>query len=114
MTQDSSQSHFYKISERLMDKPCLFAHKEMSIFCFSDDQGWWKFSVLMSSRAMIHLKDQVSPACTEIDLRICFHLGVSRAQYIDSLSWFNVEFAYRDHGSRSHTVTLSLLQIPVK
>jgi len=34
---DSSQSHFYKISEFLMGKPSSFAHKEMRIFCFSDD-----------------------------------------------------------------------------
>jgi len=32
----------------------------------------------------------------------------------DTLSWFNVVFAYRDHGSGPHTVTLSLFQIPVK
>ena len=46
MAQDSSQSHFYKISEFLMHKPASFAHKEMSIFCFSDDQDRRKFSVL--------------------------------------------------------------------
>jgi len=28
-----------------MDKPSSFAHKEMSIFCFSDVQDWCKFSV---------------------------------------------------------------------
>jgi len=39
--------------------------------------------------------------------------GVSRAQHIDTLSWFNVVFAYRDHGSGPDTVTLSLFQIPV-
>jgi len=46
MTRVWSQSHFYKISEPLMDKPSLFAHKEMSIFCFSDNQDWRKFFVL--------------------------------------------------------------------
>jgi len=46
MTRDSSQSHFYKISEPLTDKPSSFAHKEMSIFCFSDDQDWRKLYVL--------------------------------------------------------------------
>jgi len=30
-----------------MDKPSSFAHKEMGIFCFSDDQDWEKFSVLI-------------------------------------------------------------------
>ena len=46
ITRDSSQSHFYKLSEFLIDKPTSFVHKEMSIFCFSDDQDWRKFSVL--------------------------------------------------------------------
>jgi len=45
MARDSSQSHFYKIFEFLMDKPSSFARKDMSIFCFSDDQDWRKFSV---------------------------------------------------------------------
>jgi len=30
-----------------MDKPSSFAPKEMSILCFSDDQDWRKFSVLL-------------------------------------------------------------------
>jgi len=46
LTRDSSQRHFYKISEFLKDKPSSFAHKEMRIFCFSDDQDWGKFFVL--------------------------------------------------------------------
>jgi len=46
MTRDSSQSPFYKTSEFLMGKSSSFAHKEISIFCFSDNQGWQKFSVL--------------------------------------------------------------------
>jgi len=37
---------FYNIFEFLMEKPSSFAHKEMSILCFSDDQNWRKFSVL--------------------------------------------------------------------
>jgi len=28
-----------------MKKSSSFAHKEMSIFCFCDDQDWRKFSV---------------------------------------------------------------------
>jgi len=46
MTRDSSQSHFYKISEPVIDKPSLFAHKEMSILYFSDDEEWRTFYVL--------------------------------------------------------------------
>jgi len=46
MTSDRSQSYFYKIYEPLMDKPSLFAHDEMSIFCFSNDENWGKYSVL--------------------------------------------------------------------
>jgi len=74
----------------------------------------WVRTPLLSGCAMLHFKGQVSPPCVEVDLRLCFHWGVSRAQYIDTLSWFNVVFAYRDHGSGPHTVTLSLFQIPVK
>jgi len=45
---DSSQSLFYKISEFLIDKPTSCALlKEMSIFCFSDDQALRKFSDLL-------------------------------------------------------------------
>jgi len=29
-----------------MDKPSSFAHKEISILCFSDDRDWLKFSIL--------------------------------------------------------------------
>ena len=72
------------------------------------------FLLCLSSRSMLPFKDQVSPPCTEVDLRLCFQWGVSRAQYIDTLSWFNAVFAYRDHGSGPHTVTLTLFQIPVK
>jgi len=78
MTRDSSQSHFYKITGFLMDKPSSFAHKEMRIFCFSDDQDWGNFLFCLSSCAMLHFKDQVSPTCIEGDLRLCFLIGVSR------------------------------------
>jgi len=42
----------------------------------------------VSSRAMLHYKDQVSPTCMEGDLRLRFQRGVNRAQYIGNLSWF--------------------------
>jgi len=45
MTRNTSQSHFYKIFEPLINKPSSFAHKEMKIFCFSNYQDWGKFSV---------------------------------------------------------------------
>ena len=57
------------------------------------------FLFWLSSRAMLQFTDQVSPTYTAVDLRLCFHWGISRAQYIDTLSWFNVVFAYREHGS---------------
>jgi len=72
------------------------------------------FLFCLFSCAMLHFKDQVSPPCVEVDLRLCFHWEVGRAQYIGTLSWFNVVLAYRDHGSGPHTVTLSLFQKPVK
>jgi len=57
LTRDSSQNHFYKISKHLIDKPSSFTRKEMSSFCFSDDQYWGNFYVLIVSPSgiMIHL-----------------------------------------------------------
>jgi len=60
MTRDSNKSHFYKISGFLMDKPSSFEHKEISIFCFSDDQIAGDFLFCLSSYAMLYFKDQVS------------------------------------------------------
>ena len=42
------------------------------------------FLSCLSSRAMPHFKDQVSPTCIEGDLRLCFHWEFSRAQYSDT------------------------------
>jgi len=72
------------------------------------------FLSCLSSPSMLHFKHQVSPTCTEVEQRHFFHWEVSRAQYIDTLSWFNVLFAYSDHDSGSHTATFSLFQIPLK
>ena len=41
------------------------------------------FLFCLFSRSMLHFQDQVSPTCIEGDLRLCFHWGVSRIQYID-------------------------------
>jgi len=66
---------------------------------------------------MLHSKDQMFPICAEVDLWLCFafHWGgvCGRAQYkpIDTLSWFNVVFGYRDHGSRLYSVTFGHFQI---
>jgi len=68
------------------------------------------FACLVVLRCILRIK---CPQLAEGDLTLCFHWGVSRAQYIGNLSWFNAVFTYRDHGSGSHTVTLSLFQIPV-
>ena len=65
------------------------------------------FLFWLSRRAMLHFKDQVSPTCTEVDLRFCFH-WVSMAQYIDTLSWYNVVFAYRYVSSSEKTNIQSL------
>jgi len=90
----------------------IFSDQKMSIFCLGDGRDlhlFWR-----SSCAMLHFNDHVSPTCTNEDLKHCFYWGVSRAQYIGTLSLFNVKFAYRDHGSWPHTVTLSLFQTPMK
>jgi len=70
---DSSQSHFYKTSELLIDKLTSFAHIEMSTFCFSGDQDWRKFCVLSVWSFVVHFKDEVSPTCAEVDQILCFH-----------------------------------------
>ena len=108
---DSSQSHFCKISEPLINKPSLFACKEMIIFWPSNDQNWWKFSVLtfMSCYPILYPKGQVFITCTKMDLRFAFHWRARRAQYrpIATSPWSNQVFAYRDNGSRPDTVTLN-------
>jgi len=114
MTEDSSQSHFYKISEFLMNKPSSFAQKKWAFFASVMIKIGANFLFCLSGHAILHFNEQVSPTCTEEDLTLCFHWGVSRAQYIDTLSWFNVVFACHDHAGGPHTVTLSLLQIPAK
>ena len=96
MTRDTSQSHFHKISEFLMDKTSSFAHKEMSIFFASVIiKIGGNFLFCLSSRAILHVKDHVSPTYIEGDLRLCFHWGVSRTQYIDTLSWFKSSICIR-------------------
>jgi len=60
-------SHFYKISKHLVDKPSLFANKETSFLCFSDNQYWHKFYVLTvcPSGATLHFRYQVYPLLTQ-------------------------------------------------
>jgi len=66
-------SHFYKISEFLMDKPSSFAHKEWALFASVIIKIGGNFLFCLSSRAMLHIKGQASPTCAEGDLRLCFH-----------------------------------------
>ena len=89
MTRDSSQSHFCKISEPLIDKRSLFACKEIIIFWSSNDQNWCNFLFWLSSRVILYPKGQVFITCTEVDLRFAFHWGSRRVQYrpIDTSSW---------------------------
>jgi len=62
------------------------------------------FLFCLSSCAMLHFKDQVSTTCIKEDLRLCFHWGVSRAQYIDTLSWFKALFAINYKISYSQSI----------
>jgi len=115
VTRDASQSHFYKISEFLMDKSTSFAHKEMSIFCFSDDQDWRKFSVLSVWSCYAVFYRSSVPNLHRGRPETAFTEGsAGRNILTDTLSWFNAVFAYRDRGGGPHTVTLSLFQMPVK
>jgi len=54
MTRKSRQSHFYKISKRLIDKHTLFAHNEMSFFA-SVVHDWRIFSVMSVSSSGVML-----------------------------------------------------------
>jgi len=100
-------SHFCKLSKYLIGKPSSFAHKETSLYCFSDDQHWCKLSVLTVSRngVMLHFKDQVFPPNTEVEQRVCISLRDHQVATHCTLSRFNVVFTYCDHGNRPDTVT---------
>jgi len=65
---------------------------------------------------MQHLMDQVSPTCSEVGLRLYFHWGVSRAQYIYPSSLFNVGFWHNTSWSCQWAsyCYLSLFQKPEK
>jgi len=71
------------------------------------------FLFWLSSRVILYPKGQAFVTCTEVDLRFAFHWRPKRAQYrhTDTSSWSNQVFAYRDKGSRPHTVTLSFFQM---
>ena len=114
MTRDRVRVIFAKSLSSWWTNPVGLHTKKWAFFASVMIKIGENFLFCLSSRAMLHFKDQVSPTCLEGDLRHCFHWGVSRAQYIDILSWFNVVFAYCDHGSGPHSVTLSHFQIPVK
>ena len=105
---------FYKISEFLMDNPVRLHTKKWAFFASVMVKTGANFLFWLSTDAMLYFKDQVSPSCTEVDLRFCFHGAISRTEFIDILSQFIVVFAYCDHGNGPHTVTLSLYHIPVK
>ena len=88
---DSSQSHFCKISELLIDKPSLFAYKEMIIFGPVMIKIGANFLFWLSRRVILYPKGQVFITFTEVDPRFAFHWGARRAQCkpIDTSSWSN-------------------------
>jgi len=56
MTRDSSQSHFYKISEFLMDKSTMFAHKKSAYFASVMIKIGSNFVFCLFSGSMLHFK----------------------------------------------------------
>jgi len=108
MTRDSSQSHFAITLSSWWTNPVRLHTKQWAFHASVMIKIGANFLFCLSTCAMLHFKDQVFPPCVEVDLKLCFHWGVSRAQYIDTLSWFDIVFAYRDHGSGPHSMTLSL------
>ena len=73
MTRSSSQSHFCKIPEFLIDKRSAFAHKEKSIFASVMVKIGTSFLFCLSSRAMLHFKVQVYPTGIHGDLILCLN-----------------------------------------
>jgi len=81
MTRDSSQSHFCKISEPLINKPSFLHTKKWSFFGPVMIQIAANFLFRLSSRVILYPKGQVFITCTEVDLRFAFHWGARRVQY---------------------------------
>ena len=114
VTRDSSQSHFYNVSEFLIDKPTSCALKEMSIFCFSDDQDWRKILCYACLVVLCYILRIKRPNLHRGRPETFFLWGDSRAQYIDTLSWFNAVCEYCHPVSGSHTVTWVFSRYQVK
>ena len=68
MTQDSIPSVYLQISEPLMGKPNLFAHKEMSICASVKIKIGEHFLFCLSGRVMLHFRDDHYPVC-RLDIR---------------------------------------------
>ena len=119
---DSSHDHWLETRVRVifaksqsfsLTNPVCLHTKKWSFFGPVMIKIGANFLFWLSSRVMLYLKGQIFITCTEVDLRFAFHWGARRAQYrpIDTLSWSNQVFAYRDNASRPHTVTVSLFQM---
>jgi len=75
------------------------------------------FLFCLFTRVVLHFKDQVSPTCIRgswDDFAFTEDEGSAGHSILTPYLWFNVVFAYRDHGSGPHTETSSLFQMPVK
>ena len=51
--------------------------KKWALFAWVMIKMGENFLFWLSSRAVLHFKDQVSPTCKEVDLRLCFHWGAA-------------------------------------
>jgi len=67
----------------------------------------------LSSCAVLPFKNEVFHLEQNYAWDFAFHCWANWAQYTDILSKFNAVFAYREDGSRPHTVTVSLFQMAV-
>ena len=73
INRDSNQSHFYKISEFLIEKTVRLHTKKFAFFALVMIKIGGNFLFYLFSGAVLHFKDQVSSTCIEEDLRLCFH-----------------------------------------
>jgi len=118
---DSSHSHWLE-SESFLQSHWVPGGQTQFVCAQRNEDFWLKWwsrlGEIFYFDCLVVLCCSLRIKCPQLALRqtrdFAFTEGSAGAQYIDTLLWFNVIFAYRDYGSGSHTVTLWLFQISIK
>ena len=86
---DSIHSHWLEIRVRFIFQKSMSPCWTIPLRLHTKKRGFFasvmikigaNFLFCLSSRSMLHFKDCVFPTCMEVDLRLCFHWDVSKAQ----------------------------------